>query len=351
MHRHSMITVAALASVAGTVLAGGTASESNLRLASGQTERAISGASHDHGPDRPVYRRSIEIDGINVFYRESGPAEDEAAGDAERPVVVLLHGFPTSSHMFRELIPELSGAYRVIAPDFPGFGLSEAPPADEFEYSFDRLAEITQELLDRVGAREYVLYVMDYGAPVGYRIAAAQPERVRGLVVQNGNAYEEGLREFWNPIRAYWADRSESNAETLRGFLGLETTIWQYTHGTREPDAISPDNWLVVQPLLDRPGNHEVQLELFYDYGTNPPLYPTWQEYFRAYQPPTLIVWGKNDFIFPAEGATPYLRDLPEAELHLLDTGHFALEENGDLIADLMLRFLRDRVGPAEGGS
>jgi len=323
--------------------AAGTANAFEARATEAGTATEVL-SNTQSGLTRPVYRRSIEIDGVNVFYRESAPAD----GGLERPVVVLLHGFPTSSHMFRDLIPKLSGEYRVIAPDFPGFGLSDAPPADEFEYTFDRLASMTQELLDRVGAEEYVLYVMDYGAPVGYRVASARPERVRGLVVQNGNAYDEGLREFWDPIKAYWSDPSDEHRDALRGLLSLEATVWQWEHGTREPEAISPDNWLVVQPLLDRPGNQEVQLELFYDYGTNPGLYPAWQEYFRAHQPPTLIVWGRNDHIFPAAGALPYLNDLPDAELHLLDTGHFALEEDGDLIAELMLRFLQDRVIPQD---
>lgn len=283
-----------------------------------------------------VHRNTIEIDGVNVFYREAGPVD----GDT----IVLLHGFPTSSHMYRNLIPELAETYRVIAPDYPGFGLSDAPAAEDFEYSFDHFADIVDELLERVGADEYVLYVMDYGAPVGFRIAAEHPERVAGIVVQNGNAYDEGLEEFWNPIKAYWADPSAENGDALRGLFALDATVWQYTNGARNPDAISPDNWLVDQPLLDREGNQEIQLELFLDYGTNPGLYPSWQEYFREYQPPMLITWGKNDVIFPASGAIPYLRDLPEAELHLLDTGHFALEEDGGLIADLVLRFAETKA-------
>ncbi|MFT5422805.1 MAG: pimeloyl-ACP methyl ester carboxylesterase [Phycisphaerales bacterium] len=326
--------VMALAVGAGTALAWGGA---------GQDAEASVGAGVVAGPGAvlatesvPVYRKSIEIDGVNVFYREAGPAD----GDT----IVLLHGFPTSSHMFRDLIPELAEGYRVIAPDYPGFGLSDAPAAEDFEYSFDHLASIVDELLERVGAEEYVLYVMDYGAPVGFRIAAAHPERVAGLIVQNGNAYEEGLEEFWNPIKTYWADPSAENGDALRGLFAIDATVWQYTNGTRNPEAISPDNWLVDQPLLDRPGNQEIQLELFLDYGTNPGLYPAWQEYFREYQPPMLITWGKNDFIFPASGAIPYLQDLPDAELHLLDTGHFALEEDGELIAGLIRRFVGTTV-------
>lgn len=272
------------------------------------------------------------IDGLDIFFRE--------AGDPEAPQLVLLHGFPTSSHMFRDLIPDLAEDFRVIAPDYPGFGLSSAPPADEYDYTFDNLAGVVDALLERRGYDRYALYVMDYGAPVGYRIATAHPERVTGLVVQNGNAYVEGIgNDFWEPVKAYWKSGAPAEREALRPFLGIEGTKWQFLHGTREPDTISPDNWLVVQPLLDRPGNAEIQLDLFLDYGSNPPLYPSWQRYLREHQPPTLIVWGAKDEIFPAAGAHPYLRDLPEAELHLLDTGHFALEEEGDRIAAEIIDF------------
>lgn len=280
------------------------------------------------------------IDGLDVFYRE--------AGTPGQPQLVLLHGFPTSSHMFRNLIDDLGGDFHIIAPDFPGFGLSSAPAHDEYEYTFDNLAKVTNELLERKGFDDYVLYVMDYGAPVGYRIATAHPDRVAGFVVQNGNAYVEGLSEFWDPIRAYWKSGADPERNALRPFLTLEGTKWQYLTGVREPSVISPDNWLVVQPLLDRPGNQEIQLDLFYDYGTNPPLYPQWQAYFREHQPPMLLTWGANDPIFPESGAHPYLRDLPEAEMHLLDTGHFALEEDGELIASLIRDFIRRRVVNAQ---
>ena len=284
-------------------------------------------------PDLPVIRYGTEtIEGLEVFYRE--------AGKPGAPQVVLLHGFPTSSHMFRDLLPELARDFHVLAPDYPGFGLTSAPPVEEFDYTFDHLAAVVDQLLEKRAFKSYALYVMDYGAPVGYRIATAHPERVTGLVVQNGNAYEEGLREFWDPIRKYWKSESPQDGDALRKLLTLEATKWQYQDGVRNPDAISPDNWLVVQPLLDRPGNQEVQLALFLDYRSNVPLYPEWQAYFREHQPPTLIVWGKNDQIFPEEGAHPYLRDLPKAELHLLNTGHFALEEDGKQVADLMRRFL-----------
>ena len=291
--------------------------------------------------DNPLNRAQItyntmKVDGLDIFYRE--------AGDPNAPTVLLLHGFPTSSHMFRNLIPALADKYHVVAPDYPGFGNSSMPKVDEFEYTFDSLAEVVDKLTQQLNLKTYSLYVQDYGAPIGYRLATKHPERVEALIVQNGNAYEEGLRDFWVPIKAYWKERSVANAVALRKFLTLEATKWQYTHGTRNPNHISPDNWLIDQALLNRPGNQEIQLQLFYDYGSNPPLYPQWQAYFRKYQPPTLIVWGKNDYIFPAEGAYPYKRDLKNVEFHLLDTGHFALEEEGDTIAGYIREFLDKNV-------
>jgi pimeloyl-ACP methyl ester carboxylesterase len=280
---------------------------------------------------------TISIDGLDIFYRE--------AGSRDNPTILLLHGFPTSSHMFRNLMSALADRFHLVAPDYPGYGNSSMPTVDEFDYTFDRLAEIVEKFITAIGLKKYSLYVMDYGAPIGYRIAAKYPERVEALIVQNGNAYEEGLREFWNPIKAYWQDRSPENADKLRPFFTLETTKWQYTNGVRNPEAISPDTWNMDQLFLDRPGNVEIQLALFYSYGTNPPLYPQWQEYFRKHQPPTLIVWGKNDYIFPAEGAYPYKRDLNDVEFHLLDTGHFALEEEGEAIADHIRRFMTTHVG------
>ncbi|MEH1861667.1 MAG: alpha/beta hydrolase [Nostoc sp.] len=280
--------------------------------------------------------RTVSIDGLDIFYRE--------AGSGSNPTILLLHGFPTSSHMFRNLISALGDRFHLVAPDYPGYGNSSMPTVNEFNYTFDRLAEIVEKFITAIDLKKYSLYVMDYGAPIGYRIAVKYPERVEALIVQNGNAYEEGLREFWNPIKAYWQDRSPENADKLRHLFTLEATKWQYTNGVQNPEAISPDTWNMDQPLLDRPGNVEIQLALFYSYGTNPPLYPQWQEYFRKYQPPTLIVWGKNDYIFPAEGAYPYQRDLKNVELHLLDTGHFALEEEGDAIADHIRRFITTHV-------
>ncbi|ACB54620.1 hypothetical protein cce_5274 (plasmid) [Crocosphaera subtropica ATCC 51142] len=278
--------------------------------------------------------KTIDIDGLNIFYRE--------AGNPNAPTLLLLHGFPTSSHMFRNLIPILADEFHLIAPDYPGFGASSMPRVDEFEYSFDKLAEILEKFTIRLNLQQYFLYLMDYGAPVGYRLATKYPEKVLGLIVQNGNAYEEGLRDFWQPLKAYWKDKTNENAQVLAdNILTLEATKWQYTNGVRNVEAIAPDNWFHDQYLLDRPGNQEIQLELFYSYGTNPPLYPQWQEYFRSIQPPTLIVWGKGDYIFPEEGAHPYKRDLNNLEFHILGTGHFALEEDLEMIADYIRNFVR----------
>lgn len=275
---------------------------------------------------------SETIDGVKIAYRE--------AGSPARPTILLLHGFPTSSHMFRNLIPQLAHRFHVLAPDYPGFGASDMPLAKDFDYSFAKIATMMTTLLDRKGIDRYTAYVMDYGAPVGYRMFAADPERVSGFVIQNGNAYAEGLQEFWDPIKAYWADPSEENGNVLRGFLGIDATKWQYTHGTKDPEAINPDNFWHVQYLLDRPGNQDIQLKLFLSYGTNVGEYPKWQALFRQHQPPALLLWGKNDHIFPEAGAHPYKRDLRDLEFHLLDTGHFALEEYGPEIAARILAFL-----------
>ena len=281
-----------------------------------------------------VHFRTVDIDGVKIFYRE--------AGSPDAPTVLLLHGFPTSSHMFRNLIPALADEFHVVAPDYPGFGNSAAPSVDTFDYSFDHLAKVIETFTERLRLTKYSIYLMDYGAPIGFRLAVAHPERVASLIVQNGNAYEEGIdNDFWVPVKAYWKDRSEENANALRSLLTLEATQWQFTHGVRDVTTISPDNWGHVQPLLDRPGNQQIQLALFYSYGSNPPLYPQWQAYLRRHQPPTLIVWGKNDAIFPAAGAYPYRRDLKNVAFHLLDTGHFALEEDGLQIAAYMRNFLR----------
>jgi len=302
-----------------------------------------------------VAYRTVTIEDVDIFYRE--------AGDPNRPTILLLHGFPTSSHMFRDLIAELADEYHLVAPDYPGYGFSSMPAVDEFDYSFDNVARLIELFVDEIGLDRYSLYLMDYGAPVGFRIAVNQPERVDTLIVQNGNAYVEGIdNNFWEPIREYWKDRKAVNKgldnpwwinvknayqqpemvneDALRFLLTLSATKWQYTNGVPNVDAVSPDTWGHVQPLLDRDGNQEIQLQMFYSYGSNPPLYPGWQEYLRKNQPPTLIVWGEHDEIFPAAGATPYKRDLENLEFHLLDTGHFALETHGQEIADLMRDFL-----------
>ncbi len=297
---------------------------------------ALHAAASKPAPTQTLYR-TVTVEGLEIFYREAGPPD--------APVVLLLHGFPTSSHMFRDLIPALSERYRVIAPDYPGFGFSSAPAVTEFDYNFDTLADVIHGFIEKLNLTKYSLYLMDYGAPVGFRLAEKHPERVQTLLIQNGNAYDEGLdNNFWTPIKNYWKDRSVENGDQLRPLLTLDATKWQYLHGVRNPEVISPDTWDHVQPLLDRPGNQEIQLALFHSYGTNPPLYPRWQQYLRDQQPPTLIVWGRNDQIFPEAGAHPYKRDLNNIEFHLLDTGHFALEEDGAEIARLIRDFLGRHV-------
>jgi pimeloyl-ACP methyl ester carboxylesterase len=308
-------------------------------LSAGNLATTASGPSQAPPPANAtaqVEHKTLRIDGLEIFYRD--------AGAVDAPVVLLLHGFPTSSHMFRNLIPALADRFHVVAPDYPGFGHSSMPAVHEFEYTFDNLARVVDTFTERLGLSRYSLYLQDYGAPIGFRLAAKHPERVQALVIQNGNAYEEGLRDFWQPFRAYWQDQSDANAAALRSLLELDATKWQYTHGVRRPEAISPDNWLIDQSLLDRPGNKEIQLQLFFSYASNLTHYPEWQAYFRRHQPPTLIVWGKNDQIFPADGAHPYKRDLKNLEFHLLDTGHFALEEDHAVIAGLMRRFLESKV-------
>ncbi len=302
-----------------------------------------------------IQYKTVTIDGLDIFYRE--------AGNPEHPTILLLHGFPTSSHMFRNLIPKLSDRFHLVAPDYPGFGYSSMPQVNEFNYTFDNLANVVDKFIDKVGLGKYSLYLMDYGAPIGFRIATKHPGRIEALIIQNGNAYVEGIdNNFWEPIKAYWKDRGAvnqgldndwwknvktaykkqnmSNDEALRFLFTLGATKWQYTNGVRNVETVSPDTWNHVQPLLDRKGNNDIQLQLFYSYGSNPSLYPQWQAYLRKHQPPTLIVWGEKDEIFPAEGAHPYKRDLKEVDFHLLNTGHFALEEDGDAIAEHIKRFL-----------
>lgn len=287
-----------------------------------------------------VEYHTTKIDGVNVFYREAGPKD--------APAVLLLHGFPASSFMFRNLIPQLATRYHVIAPDYPGYGQSDSPDHTTFAYTFDHLAGIVEQLTDKLNLKTFTIYVQDYGAPVGYRIASAHPERITDIVVQNGNAYVEGLPDsFWGPIKTYWADRSPQSRARLAGLLNADGYKSQYLTGMKDPSKISPDGWTLDAANLNRPGNLDVQLDLLLDYGTNPPLYPAWQQYFRTAQPPMLIVWGKNDFIFPPIGAEPYKRDVRDLEFHLIDSGHFALEDSAEEIGGLMLEFLDRHAGKA----
>jgi pimeloyl-ACP methyl ester carboxylesterase len=285
-----------------------------------------------------VKHKTVKVGDLDVFYRE--------AGRQDAPAILLLHGFPTSSQMFRNLIPLLADEYRLIAPDYPGYGHSSMPPHDKFNYTFDNLARVIDEFTNAVGLTKYALYVQDYGAPVGYRLAVKHPERITAIVVQNGNAYDEGLaNDFWKPLKAYWQEpASKEKRDGIRNLLTYEATKWQYLTGAKNPELVSPDGAAHDQFLLDRKGNDEIQLDLFLSYGSNPPHYPQWQEYFRKYQPPMLIAWGKNDQIFPPAGAEPYKRDLKTLEYHLLDAGHFALETEGDTIARLMREFLGKHV-------
>ena len=280
-----------------------------------------------------VHYKTARVNQLDIFYREAGPQD--------APVILLLHGFPTSSNMFRNLIPRLAGSFRVIAPDYPGFGQSSMPDRTSFDYTFENLTAVVDGLVHTLGLTRYSMYVMDYGAPIGYRLALLHPERVQALIVQNGNAYEEGLLQFWDPIKRYWANPSPENRVALHFLVDLKSTRWQYEEGVQDTSLLDPTAWVVDQAGLDRPGNREIQMDLFLSYGTNVPLYPEFQAFFRKYQPPTLITWGKNDFIFPAAGAPPYQRDLKEVETHMLDTGHFALETHGEEIAALIERFLR----------
>jgi pimeloyl-ACP methyl ester carboxylesterase len=280
--------------------------------------------------------RTATVEGLEIFYRE--------AGDPSQPTLVLLHGFPASSFMFRELITALADRYHLIAPDHVGFGQSAMPTVDEFDYTFERLAEITLAFLDRLGLERFALYVQDYGAPIGLRIASRKPDRVTALVSQNGNAYTEGFTPFWDGLFAYARD-GVTNADAARSSMDPEGTRWVYTHGVHPErlERLAPDAWVVDQAALDRPGNREVQLALFRDYPSNIDEYPAFQAYFRTHQPPALVAWGEHDEIFGPDGARAYARDLPDAEIHLLDAGHYALETSGEEIAPLVRSFL-DRV-------
>ncbi len=295
-------------------------------------------ASHESAPNLTDVRHGYEnVDGLKIFYRE--------AGDPTKPTIVLLHGFPTSSHMFRNLIRDLSSDYRLVAPDYPGFGESSFPSATEYEYTFDNLAKTIDRFLEQRGLKRYSLYIQDYGAPIGFRIATAHPERVQTLLVQNGNAYEEGIgKAGWAPIMKYWKDKSAVHEKTIiENVFTLAGMKWQYTHGTRNPDNIAPENWNLDYLRISRPGQHRVQLNLFYDYQNNIKHYPEWQAYLRKHQPPVLIVWGEHDAFFPVPGAEGYRRDVKDVDYNILNTGHFALEEEGPFIAKKIREFLSKR--------
>jgi pimeloyl-ACP methyl ester carboxylesterase len=281
-----------------------------------------------------VAYRTADVDGVTVFYRE--------AGAADMPALLLLHGYPSASHQFRELIPLLADRFHIIAPDLPGFGKSDMPSRDDFSYTFDHLADVIDRFTDVLGLDRFAVYVFDYGAPVGFRIASRHPERITAIISQNGNAYEEGLSDGWNPIQAYWKDPSEANREAIRTMVEPQTTIWQYTQGVPDPTRVSPDGYGLDNHYLARPGNDEIQLDLFLDYASNVALYPAWQQYFRTSRPPLLAVWGKNDPFFLPAGAEAFKRDIPDAEVRFLDTGHFALETNVEDVATAITEFLRE---------
>ena len=309
-------------------------SDATSRTATKRTAPGL-GAARTSVPLTSVHK--VEADGVQVFYR--------TAGEATAPVVLLLHGFPTSSFMFRELIPRLAGDYRVIAPDLPGFGFTEVPPERKYPYSFDQLALTIEAFTQALHLNRYAIYVFDYGAPTGFRLAMAHPERVTAIVSQNGNAYEEGLGDAWDPIRKYWANPSAENREILRqSVLTAGGTRWQYVHGVANPENIPPESYTLDTALLERPGNKEIQLDLFLNYAANVKLYPKFQEYFRKAKPPLLAIWGKNDPFFVPAGAHAFRKDIPDANVELLETGHFALETHVTEIAAAMRDFLNRKL-------
>ncbi|WP_405594347.1 alpha/beta fold hydrolase [Streptomyces sp. NBC_01092] len=276
--------------------------------------------------------RTTDVNGLKVFYREAGPSD--------APKLLLLHGFPSAGHMFRDLIPQLADRYHVIAPDLPGFGQSDMPSRDSFTYTFEALTDIIEGFTDAVGFDRHALYVFDYGAPTGFRLALRRPQQITAIVTQNGNAYEDGLSDGWNPIRAYWKEPTQANRDAIRTLLEPETTVWQYTHGVTDQSSVSPDGYTLDNHYLARPGAHEIQLDLFLDYASNVELYPAFQEYFRTHRPPLLAIWGRNDPFFLPAGAEAFKQDIPHAQVQLLDTGHFALETHASEIAAAMRGFL-----------
>lgn len=307
----------------------------NWSFGAGLAQQAPASLPSPHG--HRVLHKTVDIDGVKIFYRE--------AGSRLAPSILLLHGDPTSSSMFRHLIPALADSFHVVAPDYPSYGESDAPSPQRYTYTFDNLAATVAAFTRKLGLERFAMYVQDFGAPVGFRIATRAPERITGLIVQNGNAYEEGLaNDFWEPVRAWWRDPTPERQRMVEQGLSPDEIKVQYFQGYRSPEHISPDNYRADQASLARPGILEMRMKLFYDYRTNPPLYPAWQRFMRTHQPPTLIVWGKNDPIFPGAGAIPYQRDLKTIDFNLLDTGHFALEEDGDLIALKIRRFMDTHV-------
>jgi pimeloyl-ACP methyl ester carboxylesterase len=280
--------------------------------------------------------KTVEVDGLEIFYREGG--------DPGNPTVLLLHGFAASSFMFRDLIPALADEFHLVAPDYPSYGQSAFPARDEFDYTFERFYEIVLGFVDTLGLDDFSIYIQDYGAPIGLRIASRHPERVRALIVQNGNAYTKGFTPLWEPLFAFAADRNSETEAPVRGLLTTDAMKWLWTHGARDPQSIAPETWTLAAQNLDRRDNREIQLDIFYDYRLNIPEYERFQRYLRVHRPPTLITWGKGDEVFGPGGAEAYTRDLPGAEVHLLDTGHFALEEDLVFIADRMRRFLGENV-------
>ena len=279
-----------------------------------------------------VTYQKVDVDGMSVFYREAGPKD--------APTILLLHGFPTASHMFRDLIPQLADRFHLVAPDLPAFGQSDMPARSAFTYTFENIAKVIERFTEVIGLRRFAVYVFDYGAPTGFRLAVSHPERITAIISQNGNAYEEGLSEGWKPIHTYWKDPSPVNRDALRALRKPETTLWQYTHGVSDTTAVSPDGYSLDNFYLAPPGADEVQLDLFGDYKSNVALYPTFQEYFRKHKPPFLAVWGKNDPFFLPAGAEAFKRHIPDAMVHFFDTGHFALEDSSEFIAQRIREFL-----------
>lgn len=328
MIRQATLSLAALIALAGPVFA-----EAHGFTPSTTTDKHKSHAVAVAAPAAPVvHYRFADVEGLKVFYRE--------AGDRTLPTLLLLHGFPSSSHMFRDLIPLLADRYHIVAPDLPGFGYSDAPSAKDFRYSFDHLTQVIDSFTTEVGLTQYALYVFDYGAPVGFRLALAHPDRITAIITQNGNAYAEGLSAGWNPIQKYWSEPTAANRAGLRDFLKPETVQFQYLHGVSDPSLVSPDFYTLDSALLARPGNDEIQLDLFLDYASNIKLYPAFQSYFRDQQPPLLAIWGKNDPFFLPPGAEAFKRDIPSAEVRFVESGHFALDTHAVEIAKVIRHFL-----------